>query len=279
MIRSIEPHIISDSLQLLTTRDQYRVTKFLTWNKGETVTPRRFLNFLQERKNLGIKSATLRDDKNSVFRAMKKATVGTELGLVIDAFRKELNEVFPIKVPRTRVSESDLITLTEIQKINKFGTARQKAITLFLWTTGVRAGDLVSIRLKDCRPLDNNLIEIKLIGKNEKKRNIVIPISLFQQIRQTFCGYVFLFETVNKDQFNPHAIWRIVSAIGKKYLGREIYPHLFRHTFITDMIREGNDIGAVAEFAGNTAEVIARTYLHSSLDRSAITRRLDKICA
>lgn len=279
MIRSIEPHIISDSLPLLTTRDQYRVTKFLTWNKGETVTPRRFLNFLQERKNLGIKSATLRDDKNSVFRAMKKATVGTELGLAIDAFRKGLNEVFPIKVPRTRVSESDLITLTEIQRINKFGTARQKAISLFLWTTGVRAGDLVSIKLKDCRPLDNKLIEIKLIGKNEKKRNIVIPVALFQQIRQTFCGYVFLFETINKDQFNPHAIWRVVSAIGKKYLGRDIYPHLFRHTFITDMIREGNDIGAVAEFAGNTAEVIARTYLHSSLDRSAITRRLDKICA
>lgn len=279
MIRSIEPHIISDSLPLLTARDQYRVTKFLTWNKGETVTPRRFLNFLQERKNLGIKSATLRDDKNSVFRAMKKATVGTALGLAIDGFRKELNEVFPIKVPRTRVSESDLITLTEIQRINKFGTARQKSISLFLWTTGVRAGDLVSIKLKDCRPLDNNLIEIKLLGKGEKKRNIVIPISLFHQIRQTFCGYVFLFETVNKDQYKPHAIWKIVSAIGKKYLGRDIYPHLFRHTFITDMIREGNDIGAVAEFAGNTAEVIARTYLHSSLDRSAITRRLDKICA
>ncbi|EMY62106.1 tyrosine-type recombinase/integrase [Leptospira terpstrae] len=279
MIRSIEPHIISDSLPLLTTRDQYRVTKFLTWNKGETVTPRRFLNFLQERKNLGIKSATLRDDKNSVFRAMKKATVGTELGFAIDGFRKQLNEVFPIKVPRTRVSESDLITLTEIQRINKFGTARQKSISLFLWTTGVRAGDLVSIKLKDCRPLDNNLIEIKLLGKGEKKRNIVIPISLFHQIRQTFCGYVFLFETVNKDQYKPHAIWKIVSAIGKKYLGRDIYPHLFRHTFITDMIREGNDIGAVAEFAGNTAEVIARTYLHSSLDRSAITRRLDKICA
>ncbi|TGL12419.1 tyrosine-type recombinase/integrase [Leptospira meyeri] len=279
MIRSIEPHIISDSLPLLTTRDQYRVTKFLTWNKGETVTPKRFLNFLQERKNLGIKSATLRDDKNSVFRAMKKATVGTELGLAIDGFRKELNEVFPIKVPRTRVSESDLITLNEIQRINKFGTARQKAISLFLWTTGVRAGDLVSIKLKDCRPLDNNLIEIKLTGKNEKKRNIVIPVSLFHQIRQTFCGYVFLFETIKKDKYKPHAIWKIVSAIGKKYLGRDIYPHLFRHTFITDMIRDGNDIGAVAEFAGNTAEVIARTYLHSSLDRSAITRRLDKICA
>ncbi len=280
MVRSIDPNLINEHLGLLLKRDGYRVTQFLQWNQGRPITSKRILLYLQERRNRGIFLSTIKSDKNSILRGIRKSTIGNpQFRGFIDELRRELNDALPIRLNATRVSESDLVTLDEMKRICQFAPDRWKTIAKFFWTTGCRVGDLCSIKLRDCRQLDDSLIEIRILGKGNRTRYIAIPIELFQEIRHTFGGIVFLFETEWHNQMTTSRVGKIVTKIGNKLLGRRIYPHLFRHTFITAQVKSGHDIGAIAEFVGNSPEILARVYLHSSLDRSVISSYYNQLVA
>ncbi|TGN09781.1 tyrosine-type recombinase/integrase [Leptospira ilyithenensis] len=277
MVRSIDPNLINEHLGLLLKRDAYRVIQFLQWNRGEAITSKRILFYLQERRNRGLFLSTIKSDKNSILRGIRKSIIGQETYRgFIDELRQELNEALPIRLNATRVSEADLVTMDEMKRICRLSPPRWKALAEFFWTTGARVGDLSSIKLRDCRPLiepsgEEILVEIKIVGKGNRTRFIAIPTELYQEIRHAFGGMVYLFETEWHNQMTTSKIGKIISKIGIKYLGRRIYPHLFRHTWITAQVKAGWDIGAIAEFAGNSPEIIARVYLHSSLDRKVIS--------
>jgi integrase len=280
MVRSIEPNLINEHIPLMNRRDGFRVLQFLNWNKGEMVSAKRILLYLQERRNAGLTLNTIKSDKNTIIRTIKKAVLSDKKyrGFV-EELRSDLSDALPIRIHPSKVSESDLITMAEMKRIIRFAPPRWALISSFLWVTGCRVSDLIQIKVRDCKELDGNLMEVRVIGKGQKKRNIAIPKALFQQIRQTFGGIVFLFESNWNNQLTTSRVQKLIGKTGKKYLGRHIFPHLFRHTFITAQVKAGNDIAAIAEFVGNTPEIIARHYLHSSFDRTIITDYFEKLSA
>ncbi len=280
MVRSIEPNLINEHIPLMSRRDGFRVLQFLDWNQGQEITAKRILLYLQERKEKGLTLNTIKSDKNTIIRIIKKAVLSAaKYRGFVDQLRRDLNDALPIRIHPTRISESDLITFEEMKRTQALAPPRWAAIAMFLWVTGCRVGDLCQIKLRDCRDTNDGLIEIKVLGKGQKKRNIAIPKDLYQEIRQTFGGIIYLFESSSKERLTPSRVQKLMSKLGKKILGRHIFPHLFRHTFITAQVKAGNDIAAIAEFVGNTPEIIARHYLHSSFDRKIITEYYGKLIA
>ncbi|GBF49416.1 site-specific recombinase, phage integrase family [Leptospira ryugenii] len=275
MNRSISHNKIK--FNLLNKRDKNRVLFFFKTTNCKKIDPETLVNYLLERRRLGISTKTLKADKFALLLAVKLSTVGNpKFEGFVEYLHKVIKDSIKMKIPNNRLRESDLLTVSEMERIVKHATDRQRVLCRFLWATGIRPGEITRIKLKDCAPLDGD-IEIKINGKQERIRFILIPKLLFEEIRSTYEGKTHLFESVTGDPLSVNAIEKMVNKLSKNLLKRRIYPYLFRHTFATNQIKDGNDIGAVSEFMGNSPDILARTYLHSNLSKDAIMKNFGKI--
>jgi integrase/recombinase XerD len=258
-------------LATISPREANRVKAFLKFIGESDITQDSLVSYLYARRKDGIASKTLKADKSAIYLCLKLYCVtNPELRPLFDQIRIVTNEAIKLRVSTTRIRESDLVTLEEMKLIQREATDRAKTLCLFLWTTGIRPGEIGRIKLKDCQAIDKDLIEIKILGKQERIRYILIPTYLYKEIQTHYNGKTFLFESIDGYKLSVNAIEKMIYKIGKTILNRRVYPYLFRHTFATMQIKDGSDIGAVAEFMGNSADILAKVYLHSKLKPQSI---------
>ncbi|MCC6275674.1 MAG: site-specific integrase [Leptospiraceae bacterium] len=185
-------------------------------------------------------------------------------------------ELFVVKIQRTKVRASDLLTEAEMSTLEKFLPIKKFLICLFFYVTGVRASEMCKIKLSDCVIRENeNEVEIKINGKGRRKRFIYIPSSIYFTIVNKFQSVNYLFDTKIKSQFRGDSLNKYVSIHAKKILGRRVYPHLFRHTFITNQIKKHVSATAVAEYVGNSPTMIYQVYCHDLVDHKVILSNID----
>ncbi len=157
---------------------------------------------------------------------------------------------------------------------------RDRLIVNLLLFTGVRAGELINIRLSD---MDLLAGELKVIGKGERYREIPLKQELVVLIRDYISGerrqsrfasspYLLLSQRAGK--LNRDTINTSLENIGKK-LNLKLYPHLLRHTFCTSLLRRGADLTTVAELAGHAdVQTTVRFYINTSKEDKERALRL-----
>ena len=258
-------------LATISPREANRVRAYLRFIGKSDITADSLVSYLYDRRKKGIASKTLKADKSAIYLCLKLYCVtNPDLRPQFDLIRIATNEAIKLRVSTTRIRESDLVTIEEMKLILQLATDRAKTLSLFLWTTGIRPGEISKIKLRDCQSIDKDLIEIKINGKQERIRYILIPTYLYKDILSFYKGKTYLFESIDGYQLTVNAIEKMIYKIGKTILNRRVYPYLFRHTFATMQIKSGQDIGTVAEFMGNSADILARVYLHSRIKTKSI---------
>jgi len=122
---------------------------------------------------------------------------------------------------------------------------------------------------------------IRVIGKGNKER--LVPIGEIAQdaishytehIRPQFFNpekahkaknKVFL--SVRGSALSRMSIWNIVQkAAEKAEIKKNVYPHIFRHSFATHLLEGGADLRAVQEMLGHSSILTTEIYTH--VDRS-----------
>lgn len=265
-------------LDTVSIREKNRVIAYLKWLGKRDITPETLVGYLLDRRRDGISSKTLKADKSAIYLTLRLYTVShPEARPLFDQIKIVTNESVKLRVSATRIRESDLVTLDEMNLIIAHATDRARTLCIFLFVTGIRPGEISKIKLKDLVQVDPSLWEIKIHGKQERTQFILIPDNLYKDIREFYKGRTFLFESITGDKLTVNAIEKMVYKIGKTILNRRVYPYLFRHTFATMQIQSGHDIGAVAEFMGNSADILARVYLHSKLKPQAIINQFNLV--
>lgn len=165
------------------------------------------------------------------------------------------------------------------------GRQRHAIIATFRWT-GARAGEISNLR-HDRLDLTGRRLEV--LGKGSRHRTVAIPAPL-AEVLQTFVDDVrpelpdtpYLF--VNTHPFVPDPDKRCsVSALqrecrlaaqGAGLPGRH-YPHRWRHSFATELIRAGMGVAQVQRQLGHAS--IVSTMLYTHLDVEDIRRSLDDV--
>ncbi|MFQ5823273.1 MAG: site-specific tyrosine recombinase [bacterium] len=150
---------------------------------------------------------------------------------------------------------------------------RDRAMLEFLYTTGVRVGELVSAVRSDLH-FPNEFIRV--FGKGSKER--LVPIH-----RQAILFTERYLKEVRPMLANKHSgdalflnWWgraltkQGFSKILKVYvrqagIAKRVTPHTFRHSFATHLLKGGANIRAVQEMLGH--EDISTTQLYTHLDR------------
>ena len=152
-------------------------------------------------------------------------------------------------------------------------TLRDIAVLELLFATGIRISELCSILLQNM-DLQNNIILIH--GKGSKERLIHICDSNVLNILNQYyteyysqinaCGYFFVNNTGNRlsDQSVRDMINKYCRIADIDY---HITPHMFRHTFATQLLEEDVDIRYIQTMLGHSSINVTEIYTHVTMSK------------
>ena len=137
------------------------------------------------------------------------------------------------------------------------GNLRDRALVEFLYSTGVRVSELVSLDVKDIQFEKQSLI---VYGKGSKERRTYLTdgakfyLKRYLQTRQQDgLEDQPLFVTLDKphDRLTVAGVQYMLRQLGKRAKVENVHPHRFRRTIATDLLNRGMPIEQVKEFLGH----------------------------
>ncbi len=161
----------------------------------------------------------------------------------------------------------------EFQKLIKSprNTVRTMAILHVLRASGIRAGELCSLRQND------QIGRILKVDGKTGKRDAVIDeealkwLTTYREgLKLHYSGEWLFTDEKMERKLSEHALWRHIHNIGAR-LGIVAYPHKFRHSLAGEYISNGGDIGGAAELLGHKSTSMTQRYLHhNSTQKTAL---------
>jgi len=176
-------------------------------------------------------------------------------------------------IPQFVLEEDILKILNGASFATGFKGARERIVLEFLYGTGIRLSELLSMRYSDITDEGN----VKVLGKRNKERIIPIPSEVLSsldsykiQCRKKFGklseGHVIL--TDKGEKAYPMLIYRIVNDFLSRYTTVEKQsPHVLRHTFATHLLNKGADLNAVKDLLGHSSLAATQVYTHNTIDK------------
>jgi len=145
--------------------------------------------------------------------------------------------------------------------------SREQAMIGLLSYCGLRNSELCSLKVKDV-DTDNNLVKV-IGGKFKKDRVVPMSKDCCKMVIRYLRDYgrekkKRLFVTlVRRNDYSGWALRKMVKVVaGRAGITKRVYPHLFRHSFITHLIDRGANIVAVQHFAGHSNIQTTMLYTH-----------------
>ncbi len=175
-----------------------------------------------------------------------------------------------IQIPFSETEINEVIHLLENEE--DFKGVRNKLIVELFYSTGMRRGEMVNLKLKDVLLFQKTL---KVLGKRKKER--ILP--LLPSVIETIKKYVdlrgslpavkdkdYLFLTAKGVKVYETLIYRVVNSyFGLASEKVKKSPHILRHSFATHLLNEGADIKAVKELLGHSSLASTQIYTKNSI--------------
>jgi len=253
----------------------------------------RFLDYSEVREPKNINESLLRDFRlwlnrqsggrgRAMPKTLKKKTQNYYL-IALRAFLKYLNKrghhtVSPeyIELAKTGERQLDLISRAELERLllapdgHDVKNLRDRAILELLFSTGLRVSELCSLP----RDLDLSASEITVRGKGEKVRVVFLSDTAKQALKDYLAKRTdmddAIFARMGKEissgqelRLTSRSIERIVKHYAVKAgISKKVTPHIIRHSFATDLLRNGADIRSVQILLGHANISTTQIYTH-----------------
>ena len=164
----------------------------------------------------------------------------------------------------------------------KYGL-RDLALLYVLYSTGLRASEAITLKLTNLM-LDEEFIRV--LGKGDKER--FVPINkvainnlnnYLNELRPVLSkkseSLGFLFLNSRGQKLSRMSLWKIVNKYSLKAgVNKKVSPHMFRHSFATQLIRGGASLRAVQEMLGHSD--ISTTQIYTHLDKAELKKVYNK---
>ena len=179
--------------------------------------------------------------------------------------------------PKLPEREVEVLTDAEIRAMLKLAPARDALVVQLLAESGIRVGELVGLRVQDLVEHDVVLLNgqrehqrgVRVIGKGDKERFVPIPPDLHQRLRglarsrptDGHSDRLFISErrspkTGFHEPLTPSGVQQMVRWLGRNAIGRPVHPHLFRHTYISKLVRKGIDSTVIRRYVGHSSSLL-----------------------
>ena len=147
---------------------------------------------------------------------------------------------------------------------------RDRAVLETLYSTGIRASELIGINHDDINRRDR-LIRIR--GKGRKERIVPVgnkalaAIDAYLAVRTGNASIPAIFTNKSGKRLTARTVQRILENYRKKLgLAQKASPHTLRHSFATHMLESGADLRAIQELLGHASLSTTQRYTHLNID-------------
>lgn len=255
---------------------------------------KQYAEFLSENSIIDFKNIKHEDMLSfleKLFKNHKDASVSRILSTLRSFYKYLLwggktasNPLRDIKNPRLPAKNIEILDQQEIFKFlenipsSTYLQLRDKAMFELLYSCGLRVSEIVELKIPD---IDFEEGLIRFVGKGNKERIVPLNEKAKIQIQQYLksarhniekekkSSYVFL--NKNGTKITRQGFWKVLKHYVNKFdFNKNIYPHIFRHSFATHMLEQGADLRVVQELLGHAS--ISTTEIYTNLDKKHIKK-------
>ena len=254
--------------------DLIRYVKYLEQihlSEAEDVQAKHLIEYIDLLHDLGLASTSIARNISAI-RMFHRFLLGENL------CSKDPSEIITLpklshKLP-TVLNISDIENLMQQPDLTDIKGIRDRALLEFLYATGVRVSELLSIKQSD---LFFQQGFVRVFGKGSKERLIPIGDQAIHCVTnyQETARLILAQRCVHKDVLFLNWHGRPMSRMGcwkilRKYVDMadiriHVSPHTLRHSFATHLLEGGADLRAVQEMLGHAD--ISTTQIYTHLDR------------
>ena len=201
--------------------------------------------------------------------------------------RRKIPSLSPDQIDLAKVPQRDLdlINEDELKRLinapstslgtspptnNNIKSLRDKAMMELLFSTGLRVSELCNLNRDSIDPKRD---EFSIRGKGGKVRVVFVSdesrVALKEYMDKRDDTDDALFVQMGGRQsdkslrLTPRSIERIVSFYARKAgISKKVTPHVIRHSFATDLLRNGADLRSVQAMLGHSSIVTTQIYTH-----------------
>ena len=236
----------------------------------------RFLESAEEKK------------RSPATRARTVATLRSFFQFCEKEYDENVVDIKELTLPKVPLPPAKALEIDEMESLlGSFSSddvgIRDKALCELLYATGARISEVQTLNTSD---IDYESRLIRVFGKGSKERVVPIgkvaleilknyhfdvrPHFMAKRRKKASTNALFLSQTGNR--LSRQGLYDIVRKASTRVgLEKKVWPHVFRHTFATHLLRAGADMRVVQELLGHSS--IATTQRYTAVD----TLRLQKI--
>lgn len=182
-------------------------------------------------------------------------------------------KVLPKAVSRSEAEQVVQSRAAADSKLAQAMAARDRAMLETMYAAGLRVSEVVGLKLEDVK-LDLGYAVVH--GKGDKDR--IVPLgrpaldaleNYLRESRPTLAAgksSALLFIARGGRKLSRQRVWQLVKAAGQ-VTGRQVSPHMLRHSCATHMVENGADLRTVQTILGHADISTTQVYTHLALDR------------
>lgn len=173
----------------------------------------------------------------------------------------------------------EVLTREEIDQMEAaVPSERDKLIIRLFGDCGLRREELTQLRAGDI-VRSGRQAHLRVLGKFSRLRDVPLPPQLLRRLERFIDGLPTerssdrIFVSLRRgpvgeyEPLNPNGVFQVVKDASRRAgLNKRVFPHLLRHSWMTDMLRSGMNPIQLSLIAGASQEVIAQHYTHLTKD-------------
>ncbi len=262
-----------DILQFMEYIDEYEEIK--TFEDVEMLTIRSFIAYLNSDERLKKKKNAKVISKRSINR--KISALRTFFKYLQEKKIIQTNKVMYVNMPKFEkelpnvLSKDDLNKMRSVINTEKITGIRDRLIIELLYSSGIRASELINLNEY---VIDFNEREMRIVGKGDKERITFFSRNAKKWLEKYIGEKKKEYKNYSKEilitnskgkKLTTRSLRRLISNHATEAgLQKEVTPHVFRHSFATELLNNGVDIRYLQELLGHSSISTTQVYTHVS---------------
>jgi site-specific recombinase XerD len=265
-----------------TSLKQYRYSidaVFLPWCEEQGITQ---VGQLDQRR-LDAFTVMLHDHRTAAGQPLSRSSIRTyirPIGLMLNWAKGAAEDVkAKPQMPRRERRTRDVLSRDELDLLEEaMPSERDKLIIRIFADCGLRLNELTQLDADDIVKLYGKHY-LRVLGKRDRPRDVPIPIELLHRLewhiakrpKDRISEAIFLAHRGTR--LGEHlaltsgGVYQVVKeAVARAGITKRVYPHLLRHSWMTELLRNGLSADQISPIAGASPAVISECYAHLNRD-------------